>query len=378
VAIIFDCLGFATGENKLKPTKIILGGDSMKKSFRMKSMSVLLAICVMLSLLLVGCGGSTPATQSSKVTPTKKIVVRYICLVKGIPYFDPIIAGMKTAVEAAGATFQETAADKSDATAQIPLIEAAVQDKVDVICISPSSATALNATLDAARAKGVKILMVNDDIYGSETHRDGAILSCNYDQLANDSFEAFAKNMNYTGNFVVVSSKTDTPFQNHQIEIYKKMMTDDTKYKNMKLLEVLYGNVDATKSLTVTQAAIQKYPNLNGIMSPTTVGIIAVAQAVANAGLAKKIVVFGLGTPTQCKSFIQDGTLSGAMLWDTNRTGQVAGIVAVGLAKGIITLTAATSFTAGTFGKTDILANNIIYSGPPLEFTKDNVNNYNF
>jgi len=321
---------------------------------------------------------SDSSTADSSQASNKDIKVRYICLVKGIPYFDPIIEGMRTSVEAAGATFEETAPDQSDATAQIPLIEAAIQDEVDVICISPSSADALNAALDKARDAGILVLCVNDDLVGNEGHRDGAVLSCNYDQLAKDSFEAFASRMNYKGNFVVLSSKTDTPFQNHQIEIYNQMIKDDAKYKDMKLLEVLYGNDEATKSLTESEAAIQKYPELNGIIAPTTVAIVSAAQAVQNADLQDKIVVYGLGTPTQCKDFIMDGSLDGAMLWDTFRTGEVAGIVAVGIANGEIKLASGTSFEAGKYGKTDVIDNNILYAGPPLEFNQSNVDQYQF
>jgi rhamnose transport system substrate-binding protein len=325
---------------------------------------------LMAFLALSMVAGQTAKNQSGKV-----VKVRYICLVKGIPYFDPIIEGMKRTVEAAGAIFQETAPDQSDATAQIPLIEAAAQEGVDVICLSPSSADALNATLDKARAKGIKVLCVNDDLVANETHRDGAVLSANYDQLGIDSFEAFAKLMKYKGDFVVLSSKTDTPFQNHQIDIFKQRLV---KYKDLKLVEVLYGNDEATKSLTEAEAAIQKYPRLAGIMSPTSVGVIAAAQAVENSGLQNKLVVYGLGTPTQCKDFIMSGALTGAMLWDTARTGEVAGTLAVGMATGKIVLKAGSSFTAGKWGKTDILAKNILYAGPPLEFNKGNVDKYKF
>jgi rhamnose transport system substrate-binding protein len=285
---------------------------------------------------------------------------------------------MRTAVEAAGATFQDTAPDQSDATAQIPLIEAAIQDGVDVICISPSSADALNATLDKARESGIKVICVNDDLVGNETHRDGAVLSANYNQLAKDSFEAFARRMNYKGNFVVLSSKTDTPFQNNQIDIYNQMMKEDPKYKEMNLLEVLYGNDEATKSLTESEAAIQKYPELNGVIAPTTVAVIAAAQAVENANLQDKIVVYGLGTPIQSKDFIKSGSLDGAMLWDTFRTGEVGGLVAVAVATGELELKPGTSFEAGKYGSTEILDKNIIYAGPPLEFNLENVDKYNF
>ena len=40
------------------------------------------------------------------------------------------------------------------------------------------------------------------------------------------------------------------------------------KYKNMQLVKIAYGNDDDTKSAQETQALLQAYPNLKGIISP--------------------------------------------------------------------------------------------------------------
>jgi rhamnose transport system substrate-binding protein len=331
--------------------------------------AVLLLSIVMIVTLVMGCG---------KKGGSGEISVRYICLQKGNPYFDPIIAGMKEAVESQGGVFRDTAPEAVEATAQIPLIEAAIQDKVNVICISPTAVDTMNTVLDKARAAGIKILTVNDDIGGNESHRDGSVLSCNYDQLAIDSFEQFAKAMNYQGAFVVLSATTESPFQNSQIEIYKKQMASDSKYKDLQLLEVLYGNDDPAKSLTETEAAIQKYPDLNGIIAPTTVGATAAGQAIESHGLASKIIVTGLNTPQQSRAFLMSGALDGVMLWDTYRTGKVAGYLAMLLAKGEYTLQPGTSFNAGEYGETPVLTNNILYGGPPALITAENVDSYKF
>jgi rhamnose transport system substrate-binding protein len=307
-----------------------------------------------------------------------KIAVRYVCLVKGIPYFDPIIKGLKEVVEAQGGIFRDTAPDQSDAVAQIALVEAAIQDKVNVILVSPSAPDTLNTAFDKARAAGIKVLCVNDDILGNESHRDAAVLACDYDQLAADSFVKFAEAMNYRGKFVALSSKSDTPFQNNQIEIYRKIMAGDAKYKDMQLVEVLYGNDEVTKSLTEAEVAIQKYPDLAGIIAPTTIAVIAAAQAVENAGLGDKVVVYGLGTPNQSREFLKSGVLDGAMLWDTYRQGKVAGHLAMLMARGEFTPSPGASFNAGEYGPTKVLSNNVIYGGPPAEFTKANVDTYDF
>jgi rhamnose transport system substrate-binding protein len=341
--------------------------DFSKSNVVKAALAVLLLFTIAVMPVMAG-GGS----QSGKIQ------VRYICLQKGNPYFDPIIAGMKEAVESQGGVFRDTAPEQSEATAQIPLIEAAIQDKVNVICLSPTAVDTMNTVLDKARKAGIKILTVNDDITGNEAHRDGSVLSCNYDQLGIDSFEQFAKAMNYQGKFVVLSATTDTPFQNSQIAIYRNQMASDAKYKGLQLVEVLYGNDDAAKSLTETEAAIQKYPDLKGIICPTTVGATAAGQVVESRGLASKIIVTGLNTPQQSRAFLKSGALDGVMLWDTFRTGKVAGYLAMLLAKGEYTLKAGTSFNAGEYGPTPVLNNNILYGGPPALITAENVDTYKF
>ena len=341
----------------------------MKNWAKIKRTVIVLLLFAVAVIPLMAGGG--------RAAGSGKISVRYIVLQKGNPYFDPIVTGMKEVVESQGGVFRDTAPEQVEATAQIPLIEAAIQDKVNVICISPTAADTMNAVLDKARAAGIKVLTVNDDIIGNESHRDGSVLSCNYDQLAIDSFEQFAKAMNYQGNFVVMSSTTDAPFQNNQIAIYKKQIASVDKYKNLTLLGILYGN-DSSKSLTETEMAIQKYPDLNGIIAPTTVGVEAAAQVIESQGLSNKIVVTGLGTPSQSKSFLQSGALDGAMLWDTYRTGKVAGYLAMLLAKGEYTISSGTSFNAGEYGSINVLPNNVLYAGPPASITKENVDTYKF
>jgi rhamnose transport system substrate-binding protein len=344
----------------------------MKNHAKIRGLVIMLLLLVVITIPVLAGGGQQPKDGGGK------IVVRYICLQKGNPYFDPIITGMKEAVEAQGGVFRDTAPEAVEATAQIPLIEAAIQDKVNVICISPTAVDTMNNVLDKARAAGIKVLTVNDDIRGNESHRDGSVLACDYDQLGIDSFEQFASAMNYKGKFVVLSATTESPVQNAWIEQYKKLMASNDKYKNLQLLEVLYGNDDAAKSLLETEAAIHKYPDLDGIISPTSDGIIAAAQAVESRGLGNRIAVTGLGTPSQTKSFLQNGVLDGAMLWDTYRTGKVAGYLAMLLAKGEYTLAQGTSFTAGEYGTTNVLANNVLYAGPPAIITKENVDSYKF
>jgi len=329
-------------------------------------------------LVLLLCASALFAAGAKETKKEGSFSVAYIPITSGIPYFDPIIEGMKESVELNGGIFSMIAPSEVTPTSQIPLIKTQIQKKVDVICISPNSVDALNPTLDEARAKGIVVITVNDDIIGFEDHRDATVLSADYDQLAIDSFKKFSALMDYKGDFVVISSTTDAPFQNNQIRIYKEIMANESKFKGMNMLDILYGNDEPLKSLTESEAALLKYPNLNGIISPTTVGVIGAAQAVENANRQRSVVAYGLGTPNQSRNYIKNGVLDGAMLWDTYRTGFVAGELAYKLAVEKIELKSGLNIKINRYDDLKVLDKNIIYAGPPLDLTLDNIDDHDF
>ncbi len=341
---------------------------------RRKLTRVALAACLIALLV----PAFAMATGTKEATAAKKVKVIYIPISTGIPYFDPIIAAMKQAVTDLGGEFASTAPDSPDPTSQIPYIRAAIQQGFDVIYISPNSPDALLSVLDEAKSKGIHVLMVNDDIIGNESHREAAIMNTNYDDLAKELFMTFAKLLNYSGDFTIASSTTDAPYQNNQIRIYKELMANDPQLKNMNLVEITYDQADPTKSLTVAETTLQKYPNLKGILCPNSVAIVATCQAVENAGVQKKVLAYGTGTPNQMRDFIKRGTTPSFYIWDTTRTGYVAGYFAVGVARGTIKIAKGATFEVPGYGTIKIGDKNLIYAGPPLKVDKTNIDKYNF
>ena len=81
------------------------------------------------------------------------------------------------------------------------------------------------------------------------------------------------------------------------------------KYKNMQLVKIYYGNDNPAQSLQATESMLQAYPNLKGIISPTTVGISSAAQYLDHSKYKGKVVLTGLGLPSQMKKYVLDGTV---------------------------------------------------------------------
>lgn len=316
----------------------------------------------------------TPASFAAD----KKIKAVYIAKNSGNPYFKPLIAGAKKAIEEVGGEFADIAPDSADATSQIPVIEDQIQRGVNVILISPNSPDALNSVLDDAMAKGITVITVDSDLTGNEDHRTAAVLTVEPKTVGESQVELLGSLIDYKGDFAILSATTDAPNQNAWIEIMKKTLESNPKYKDMKLVDTVYGNDEPQKSTTEAEALLTKYPNLRGIIAPTTVGIAAAAQVVETAKKADKVLVTGLGTPNQMRDFIKSGTVKAFALWSPYDEGYLAAQVGAQIAKGELKTDAGTKFKAGTLGEREVKDKKIIITGPPVTFTKENIDKFDF
>jgi rhamnose transport system substrate-binding protein len=99
-----------------------------------------------------------------------------------------------------------------------------------------------------------------------------------------------------SGEFAVLSATPDAANQNAWIEAMKKTLADP-KYKDLKLVDVVYGDDQSEKSYNAALALVDKHPNIKVIMAPTTVGIVAASKAMQDEKMCDKVKVSGLGLP---------------------------------------------------------------------------------
>jgi rhamnose transport system substrate-binding protein len=343
--------------------------------------SFILTSALILMVMLASCKKTVPSAISTGSTGSNaggKLQIVYIPKNTGNPYFDPLIEGFKKACQENGADFTSIAPADADATSQLPIIKDQIQRGVNVIALSPNSPDALNPALRQAMSQGIAVITVDSDLTGNENSRTAGVLTVDPETVGQSLVELQGSLMNYSGQFAILSATTDAPNQNAWIEVMKKTLSDNPKYKNMQLVETVYGNDEPQKSLTEAEALLTKYPDLKGIISPTTVGIAAAAQCVQTAGKAQQVKVTGLGTPNQMRRYIKDGTVTAFALWSPFDEGYLAGQLACQIASKSVTPAAGGSFTAGTLGKRDFRPLNVVITGKPVTFTKDNIDQFNF
>jgi rhamnose transport system substrate-binding protein len=327
---------------------------------------------------------STGASASGSASASgikKGLVVYFIPKDTQNPYEVLADQGGAKALAALGGKVVVSSGTADTAAAQIPSIQAAIQAHANAIVIAGNDPSALCPSLEQASAAGIKILSFDSDVSCGSSPNHLFINQANTQSIGTSEVDILAKEIGGSGQIAILSAAASATNQNSWIAYMKQELT---KYPKMKLVSTVYGNDDPATSLTVLQGLLSAYPNLRGIISPTTVGIQASAQYLdTHKSLLKKLTLTGLGLPSQMKPYVEDGTVKEFELWNPSNLGYLAGYAAAALASGTASLTTGSSFTAGTLGSYTVLAPSgttgpSVVLGPPTVFDAANISQFNF
>ena len=344
---------------------------------------------VMVPILLAACSSSSSSSPSSAASSSSssssssaaggmKTGLKVFVIPKnlGNSYFTTADSaksgGAIAALDALSETGTETSGTADTPASQIPAIQAAVSKGANALIISATDPTALCPTINAAIKRGIPVVTYDSD---APTCRSLFIEQASTAELGTSEVDLLAKQIHDTGQIAIVSATASDTNQNAWIGYMKQELK---KYPKMTLVSTVYGNDDTATSTQVTQGLLEQYPNLKGIISPTTVGIAAAAAVLDTSKYRGKIALTGLGTPDEMKKYVSDGTVTSFELWNPADLGYLAAYAAVNLASGKINGTAGQTFTAGKLGSFTVGADKTVLLGPPFVFTAANINQFNF
>jgi rhamnose transport system substrate-binding protein len=293
----------------------------------------------------------------------------------GNPYEEFEHSGVDEALKELGGSNRISGATDAGASTQIPIINAAVQQKPDAIIIAGNDPDAVAPALKQAAQRGIKIVGMDSDV--APDARSVFVNQVTTELVGKNQVESIAKQIDNKGEIAILSATANATNQNAWIKVMKETLKDP-KYKDIKLVKVAYGDDDDQKSFQETQGLIQAYPNLKGIISPTTVGVAAAARYLSTSPQKGKIKLTGLGFPNQMRKFVKDGTVEEFQLWVPKDVGYLAGQAAAALVAGRITGKEGEKFTAGRLGDYTIGANGEIVLGPLTTFNAKNIDDFDF
>src|SRR5688572_26212045 len=340
-----------------------------------------LAVTAMAALALstTACAEETPSSSPTGGTSgTIKSGLKIAFLPKQVnnPYFTTSDNGGKAAVEEFGGKYSETGPSEASPSAQVSYINTLSQQKTDVIVVSANDKDAICGALNEARQGGAKVVTFDSDT--NPTCRDLFINQATADGIAKIQIKLIAEAIGADGGEIAILSATaNATNQNAWIEMMKTEL-GKPEYSKLKLVATVYGDDQDQKSFTETQALLAKYPNLKGIISPTTVGVAAAARYLSGSTYKGKVQLTGLGTPNQMRAFVKDGTVKAFALWNPADLGYLAAYAGGALASGIITGKEGEKFKAGKLGEFTVGKDATVLLGDPFTFNASNIEQFNF
>lgn len=330
----------------------------------------------------------TPAATGSPgpvvtATPGQDVKIMLLPKFLGIAVFDQANQGAQEAAKELGVPtppdFVGPTAENSVA-GQIEFVTNAPAGGYDVVMLSNNSGDQIVPAVQAANQGGTKVVTWDSPIPDG-TGEAFFVAQVDFTETGQVMADMARSILGEDGGkFAILSASPDAANQNAWIAAMQDVLKKP-EYANLELLEIVYGDDQSEKSYEQAQALIDKHPDMELIMAPTTVGIVAAAKALQDEGLCDQVKVSGLGLPAEMLEYTMNGCAPEFALWSFVDLGYLTYYASYLLATGAIQGVEGETFMAGRMGqytiekdptRPDVDARRILM-GPFSVYNKDNV-----
>lgn len=368
--------------------------------------SFLEAACTSAAMLaLAGCGGGgdtagSDAGDASDATGGGDVAgktVAFVPKVTGNAFFESANDGAQSYSKDWGFTVDYIGDATASVSAQVSVINQAVANGVDAICISTVDANGVSDALQKATEAGIVVATWDSDAnpedrtlmvsQGTPEILGQMLIDMSVDGLKQRGKDATKDEISYVWHY---SQATVTDQNSWQVAAEKIIKEQYPNWNNVH--ENYYSNQDAEQAITIGEAVLDAYPDIDLIICNDSTALPGQLQAAENKGYdAQSVTITGFASPQSIKSYCEHGTIYNWGLWDCAVQGAMGCYVAAYLAAGN-TVTVGDTIDIPNIGEVTVEANDSIAEGATtgssnngvvllperLVFTKDNMDDYEF
>ncbi|WP_151719053.1 rhamnose ABC transporter substrate-binding protein [Gemmobacter serpentinus] len=298
---------------------------------------------------------------------TKRIALVVKAL--GIGFFEAANKGAQEAAKELGdVEIIYTGPTDTTAEGQIEVINSLIAQKVDAIAVSANDTDALVPTLKKAMDRGITVIS-----WDSGVAKEGRLMQLNPSSsslIGNTIVKLAADHLPEGGDVAFLSATTTSTNQNVWMAEATKVLPN---YPGINVVATVYGDDLADKSYRETQGLLQTYPNLKAIIAPTSVGIVAAAQAVTDAGKIGEVNVTGLGLPSEMAGHVKSGASKSFAIWNPIDLGYSATMIAYHLSNGDAKAEPGAEISMGRMGTVKLDENTEGAMADPFTYDASNI-----
>lgn len=365
----------------------------------MKKMMAMLMCMTMFASMLAGCGSSnqpaaadnaaaddtaaeaTAETDDTAEAPAEAVDksadpadYKVVMVVKqSDSWFDDMVTGVEQLQKDTGLNVSVQVPETGDAASQIAIMEDLIAQGVDAICVVPNDPEALVPTIEKAREAG--IVVVTHEAPGTADKVDldvEAFINEEFGQLFGKSLaEAMGGKGKYAGFVGGLTMETHMAWYKAAVEYI------EANYPDMECVtEEPYEDGNSVEGAhDKTLEILKAYPDINGFFDCSAQGG-GICEALLEKDKATTIPVVSLALPSMSSTYLKDGSMAHGLAWRPADAGYATCYAAYLLASGQGVETG-TDLKITGYESVNV-ENNIAYGFAPLEFTAENVDDYNF
>jgi ribose transport system substrate-binding protein len=295
---------------------------------RFQRLFIVVSSLLVLSMLLVACGGETPtatpatsgggaaggATAEATAASGGSASSMYIPVIsKGFQhqFWQAVKKGAEDKAKELGVqiTF-EGPESESQVDKQIEMLQAALDKKPTALCFAALDSKAAIPLLQ--KAKDANIPVVGFDS-GVDSDIPVTTVATDNIKAAGEAAKRMAQMIGDSGEVALVvhdqTSRTG-------IDRRDGFVNEMKNHPNIKIVDIQYGGGDQLKSTDLAKAIIQAHPDLKGLFGANEGSIIGVLNAVKELKKEGKITVIGYDSGQQQQDAIRSGVEAGAITQD--------------------------------------------------------------
>ena len=361
----------------------------------MKRVISLILALVLMASAFTGCAKTT---GTSSTTGKKDITVTFIPKLTGNAFFESANKGAQKYAAKWGFKVDYEGDAAASAAAQVSVINKAVQQGTDAICISSVDAAGIKDALIAAAKAGVTVTTWDSDVdpkvrkimvsQGTPTQLGEMLVQMGVDSLKERGKDPAKDAIQYCWHY---SNATVTDQNSWQIEGEKYIKSKYPNWVNVAK-DNFYSNQDAEQAISVGESILAANPKIDLIICNDSTALPGQCQAAQNKGLkAKDVTITGFASPNSMKQYCKDGILTRWGLWDCGVQGGIGCYVAYYIAAGN-KVKVGDKIVIPDIGTVEVMPNSVLDAKADVSdtssgvvllpertvFTKDNMNNYDF
>lgn len=331
-----------------------------------------LGMVMLLMAALSGCAHEQePVT--AQVQPEK---TNYVLVVKDTtnPYMQRMGEGFLDACASLNVQARVVGPDEASAEAQAEIIEGLVAEEIGCLAVAANESDALDEVLQKALAAGIRV--VSMDAAVNPQSRVVHIQQANPEMIGRILMQASHHMTGGKGEIAFLSTSTNMPNQAIWLEWMQREVDENPeKYADMPIVDIVYGMDEYEPSAEATRRLLAEHPNLSMIIAPTAVGLKASADVLMEKD--SKVLVTGLGLPSQMAKAIQAGKCPWMYLWNPIDIGYLAAHTLSAIDGGMIMGAEGEALKAGRLGEKQISpaadGGTEIVLGYPFKFDTENI-----